>query len=128
MNQVINFILSLLFGVFLSVVHLILFGVFAVTVVGKPFGDSLFELSKFFIWSADKWLTRDREMEDSGVLTVFAVLYLPIGLILALAVLTFGVLSFCTIAGYTFGYKYIKILPFVVWPLGTKCVSEEYVG
>lgn len=128
MNQVVNFILSLLFGVFLSVVHLILFCVFAVTVAGKPFGDSLFELSKFFIWSADKWLTRDREAEDSAVLTVFAVLYLPIGLILALAVLTFGVLSFCTIAGYTFGYKYIKILPFVVWPLGTKCVSEEYVG
>jgi uncharacterized membrane protein YccF (DUF307 family) len=57
--------------------------------------------------------------------TIVNIIWFPIGVILAIAYIVSGIISFITVVGIPAGIVYVRSAKFVIWPIGAKCVSKK---
>ncbi len=128
-----NVVWFIFFGWWEALIHLILAGLFAITIVGIPIAKSMFQFAKLMAFPFGKEIIKETELKGSANVslirkifgTIVNVLWLPFGIILALIYLASGVLSFLTIVGIPVGVVYVRSAAFIVWPIGAKCVSKK---
>ena len=128
-----NLIWFLIFGWWQALVYLILSGVFAITIIGIPIAKSLLQFAKLSAFPFGKEVIKETELKgEENVSTIRKVcgiivniIWLPIGIVLAVIYIVSGILSFITIIGIPAGVVYIRSSKFVVWPIGAKVVSKK---
>ena len=56
---------------------------------------------------------------------ILNIIWVPIGIVLAVIYLASGILSFISILGIPAGIVYCRSAKFVIWPIGAKVVSKK---
>ena len=128
-----NAVWFLLFGWWQALVYLLLSGIFAITIVGIPIAKSLLQFAKLSAFPFGKEVIKETELKGSGnvstIRKVFGVIvniiWIPIGIILAVVYIVSGIASFVTIIGIPAGVVYCRSAKFVIWPIGAKVVSKK---
>lgn len=120
------------FGFLTALVHFLLGLLLTITIIGSPIGIGLIELSKFQMSPFTSVMIPGDRIEDNRSLlrrifeAVIVIIYLPIGLILALATIIQIVLLVVTIVGIPAAIVLAKSLGTYFNPVGKKCVSRIY--
>ena len=120
------------FGFLTALVHFLLGLLLTITIIGSPIGLGLIELSKFQISPFTSVMIPGDRIEDNRSLlrrifeAVIVIIYLPIGLILAVATIIQIVLLIVTIMGIPAAIVLAKSLGTYFNPVGKKCVSRIY--
>ena len=128
-----NAVWFLFFGWWQALVYLLLSGIFAITIVGIPIAKSLLQFAKLSAFPFGKEVIKETELKGSGnvstIRKVFGVIvniiWIPIGIILAVVYIVSGIASFVTIIGIPAGVVYCRSAKFVIWPIGAKVVSKK---
>ncbi len=119
-------------GFLTALLHLLLGLLLVITIIGSPIGLGLIELSKFQMSPFTSVMIPGDRIEDNRSLlrrifeAVIVIIYLPIGLILALATIIQIVLLVVTIVGIPAAIVLAKSLSTYFNPVGKKCVSRIY--
>lgn len=120
------------FGFLTALVHFLLGLLLTITIIGSPIGLGLIELSKFQMSPFTSVMIPGDRIEDNRSLlrrifeAVIVIIYLPIGLLLALATIIQIVLLVVTIVGIPAAIVLAKSLGTYFNPVGKKCVSRIY--
>jgi uncharacterized membrane protein YccF (DUF307 family) len=120
-------------GFALALFWLIIAGIFAITIIGLPIARACLEFAKLSAFPFGKEVIRDTELKGvthvhpvSKVISVILnIIWFPIGLILTIAYLVAGILSFITIIGIPVGIVYIRMGAFLLFPIGARVVSKK---
>ena len=120
-------------GEIFALIWLILAGLFAITIVGLPIARACLEFAKLSAFPFGKEVIRDTELKGSShvstlsnvISIVFNILWFPIGLILAVGYLIAGLAAFITIIGIQIGVVYVRMAPFLLFPIGARVVSKK---
>ncbi|PVU85969.1 hypothetical protein BB561_006850 [Smittium simulii] len=117
-------VLWVVFGGWLYALEYFMGGVFMMlTIVGIPFGFSLWKLAALALWPFGK--TTDVE-RVTGCRVIFNVIWVVFfGWVIALTHLLFAALFAITIIGIPFAIQNIKLAKIALWPLGTKISSSS---
>ncbi len=129
----INFIWFLTFGWLTALIYLLLAAVFALTIIGIPIAKALLQFAKLNAFPFDKEIIKETELKGSknvsGIRKFFGILvnliWLPIGLALAVVYVILGVVNCLTIKGIPQGIVFCRTAKFVIWPIGAKVVSKK---
>ncbi len=129
----INFIWFLTFGWLTALIYLLLSAVFALTIIGIPIAKALLQFAKLNAFPFDKEIIKETELKGSknvsGIRKFFGTLvnliWLPIGLALAVVYVILGVVNCLTIKGIPQGIVFCRTAKFVIWPIGAKVVSKK---
>ncbi|MBR0318021.1 MAG: hypothetical protein IJQ86_01895 [Spirochaetia bacterium] len=128
-----NLIWFVFFGWWQAFVFVLLSIVFSITIFGIPIGKSLLEFAKLSAFPYGKEVIMETELKGSenvsAIRKLFGVvaniIWLPIGLIMAIVYIISGLLFFITILGIPIGVVYCRSAKFVIWPIGAKVVSKK---
>lgn len=128
-----NFIWFLLFGWWQALLYLILSLLFAITIIGFPIAKSLLQFAKLSAFPFGKEVIKETELKGSDNVSVVRkvggmilnIIWVPIGIVLAVIYLASGILSFISILGIPAGIVYCRSAKFVIWPIGAKVVSKK---
>jgi uncharacterized membrane protein YccF (DUF307 family) len=120
-------------GEIVALIWLVLAGLFAITIVGLPIARACLEFAKLSAFPFGKEVIRDTELKGSShvstiwkIISIFLnILWFPIGLILAAGYIIAGLASFITIVGIPVGIVYIRMAPFLLFPIGARVVSKK---
>ena len=120
-------------GLALSVVWIIIAGLFYITIIGIPFGRACLEFAKLSAFPFGKEIIRETELKGSthvsGIRQLFHLLvnllWFPIGISLTLVYFAYGVLSFITVIGIPVGIVYVRMGKFLLFPMGARVVSKK---
>lgn len=121
------------FGWLQALIYLVLAGVFAVTIVGIPLAKAFFEFAKLSAFPFGKEIIKETELKGEGEIsntrriggTIVNLVWLPIGLILSIIHIVFGIIAFMTIIFIPVGVVYVRMGKFLIWPIGAKVVSKK---
>jgi uncharacterized membrane protein YccF (DUF307 family) len=105
----------------------------AVTIIGLPIAKALFNLAKLTAFPFGKRVVRETTLKAEGEVSqarvvggmIANLIWLPLGLMLALVYVLLGFIAAITIIGLPIGIVYIRTAKFVVWPVGAKVVTAE---
>lgn len=118
---------------FLTAIGNFVFGLLLIiTIIGSPIGFGLIELAKFQMFPFSKIMIAGERIDDKRSIVrrifeaIIMLIYLPIGLILALANIVQIVLLMITIVGIPAAIVLAKSLGTYFNPIGKKCVSRIY--
>ena len=128
-----NVVWFLVFGWASALLSLLLAAVMAVTIIGLPIAKALFNLAKLTAFPFGKRVVRETTLKAEGEVSkarvvggmVANLIWLPLGLMLALVYVLLGFIAAITIIGLPIGIVYIRTAKFVVWPVGAKVVTAE---
>lgn len=128
-----NLLWFIIFGWWQAACYLILSAVFAITIVGIPISKSLLQFAMLSAFPFGKEIISETELKGENHVsvirrifgTIVNIIWLPIGIVLAVVNIVSGLLSFVTILGIPAGVVYCRAARFVVWPIGAKCVTKK---
>jgi uncharacterized membrane protein YccF (DUF307 family) len=128
-----NVVWFLVFGWASALLSLLLAAVMAVTIIGLPIAKALFNLAKLTAFPFGKRVVRETTLKAEGEVSqarvvggmIANLIWLPLGLMLALVYVLLGFIAAITIIGLPIGIVYIRTAKFVVWPVGAKVVTAE---
>jgi len=126
-----NLLYFLLGGCIISLYWFILAILAAVTIVGLPWARGCLEIGKLTLHPFGRDVVSIRELDAkvkplSGVFALlFNLVWLPIGLTLAVAHLIHGCLMFVTIIGIPLGIQDFKLAGISLAPVGKRVVLKE---
>jgi uncharacterized membrane protein YccF (DUF307 family) len=114
-------------------VFIILSGIFAITIVGIPIAKALFQFAKLNAFPYGKEIIRETELKGKTNVSkvrkiggiIVNIIWIPIGIILALYFLVAGVLAAITVVGIPVGVVYIRMSKFIITPIGAKVVTNK---
>ncbi len=100
--------------------------------VTAPLGTGLIELGKFLFWPFGNRMISAKKLQGALAINplwrawgmVILILWLPIGIMFALALILQGLLLCITIIGLPAGLAILKAVPTTLNPVGKKCVSK----
>lgn len=128
-----NFIWFILIGWWEALAHLILAGLFAITIVGIPIAKSMFQFAKLMAFPFGKEIIKETDLKGSANVslirkifgTLVNIIWLPFGIIFAVCYFLSALVAFVTIVGIPVGVVYVRSAAFIIWPIGAKCVSKK---
>ena len=128
-----NLIWFVFIGAWQALIILFLSGFMAITIIGYPIAKSLFQFSKLSAFPFGKVVIRETELKGSDNVTsakkiggiVANIIWLPIGLSLAIIYLMVGIFAFFTIIGIPIGIVYVRMAKFLLFPIGAKVVTTK---
>ncbi|HCV23216.1 MAG TPA: YccF domain-containing protein [Candidatus Latescibacteria bacterium] len=103
----------------------------AITIVGLPWTRSCFVMALFHLWPFGREAISRRELTGevdlgTGIIgTIGNILWLPLGLILAIGHVISAFLCFITIIGIPFGIQHLKLAGLAFFPIGRTIVPKE---
>ena len=132
MTSLFNLVWFVFFGAVSAILLLILSAVMAITIIGWPIAKVLFNLAKLSAFPFGKEIIRESTLngkESVGTLRMVCgiianIIWLPIGLFLAVCYGLLAIIAFCTIIGIPVGIVYARLAKFIVWPVGAKVVTS----
>jgi uncharacterized membrane protein YccF (DUF307 family) len=128
-----NCVWFVVFGWWQALAYLLVALIFAITIVGIPLAKSLLQFAKLNAFPFGKEIVKETELKSSDSIsgirkicgTIVNIIWFPIGVILAIAYIVSGIISFITVVGIPAGIVYVRSAKFVIWPIGAKCVSKK---
>jgi uncharacterized membrane protein YccF (DUF307 family) len=124
--KLIGNILWMLLGGFWAAVGYAFAGLICfVLIITIPFGIQAFKLARYTLWPFGSKLVSAVESPVHGVLAVIGnILWLPIGIVMAVVHLIAALLNFITIIGIPFGWAHLKLAGVSLIPFGFRVVDE----
>jgi len=121
------------FGWLQSLVFLVLAAIFAATIVGYPLAKSMMEMAKLSAFPFGKEVIKETELKGTQNIStirkiggaIVNIVWFPIGLILAIIFIFFGILAFISILGIPVGIVYVRTAKFLISPVGAKVVNKK---
>lgn len=128
-----NLIWFVFVGWWQAAIYLVLSLFFAITVVGFPIAKSLLQFAKLSAAPFGKEVIRETELKGSENVSnvrkiggfIANIIWVPIGIFLAMVYIFSGIASCITIIGIPAGIVYCRSAKFVIWPIGAKVVSKK---
>ncbi|MDN4484406.1 YccF domain-containing protein [Demequina lignilytica] len=94
-----------------------------ITIIGIPAGIACFRIGNYSIWPFGREVVRD---PDAGAWTVVGnILWIPLGLILAIAHVVTAVTLAITIIGIPMAWANLKLIPISLTPMGRIVVETH---
>jgi len=132
MSSLGNVIWFVLGGVLVALVWLIFAALFAITIIGLPIARACLEFAKLSAFPFGKAVIRDTELKGADnvsglsktISLVLNILWIPVGVTLALVYLAWGILACCTIVGIPAGIVCVRTAKFVLFPVGARVVTQ----
>ena len=133
MAFLLNIIWFILGGEVLALGWLILSLLFYITIIGAPIGRACLEFAKLSAAPFGKQIVKEDEIKIDGdvpgwkkVLSlILNILWFPLGLVMSLLYLVYGLLSMITIIGIPAGVVYLRMGKFLFAPIGVRVVKKD---
>tara|TARA_B100000900_G_C20153675_1_gene542934 strand:- start:40 stop:546 length:507 start_codon:yes stop_codon:yes gene_type:complete len=131
MTSLFNLVWFVFFGAVSAVLLLVLSLLMAITIIGWPIAKVLFNLAKLSAFPFGKEIVRESTLNGKDSVGTFRtvggfianILWLPLGLVLAVCYGILAIFAFITIIGIPIGIVYVRLAKFIVWPVGAKVVT-----
>jgi len=117
-----------LFGGWLAALANVIFGLLCyLTVVIIPLGAICFKVAGFMVAPFGKVIVPKEGKSKAGktLMIIMNILWLPVGLINALAMSVSCLVLAITIIGLPFALQGIKLINYILWPFGREAISKE---
>lgn len=133
MALIFNIVWFILIGWWNSLAFLLLGGIFAITIIGIPIAQALFQFAILNAFPFGKEIIRETELEGpdnvSSVKKCFQFIlnavWFPFGLVFSIIFLVAGLLAFISIVGIPVGVVCVKMGQFLLFPIGAKVVTQK---
>lgn len=133
MTSLFNLIWFVFFGLISAIILLVLSAAMAITIIGWPIAKVLFNLAKLSAFPFGKEIIRESTLNGKNSVSTFRkvcgvianVIWLPLGLFLAICYGVLAIVAFITIIGIPIGIVYARLAKFIVWPVGAKVVTAK---
>ena len=131
MTSLFNLVWFVFFGAASAIMLLVLSAVMAITIIGWPIAKVLFNLAKLSAFPFGKEIVREATLNSKESVSTLRmvcgiianIIWLPIGLFLAVCYGLLAIVAFCTIIGIPVGIVYVRLAKFIIWPVGAKVVT-----
>ncbi|WP_062316895.1 YccF domain-containing protein [Demequina maris] len=123
MRTLLNIIWFFFAGIGLWVSYAIVGVIAFITIIGIPAGIACFRIANYAIWPFGREVVRDA---DAGAWTVVGnILWIPLGLILAIAHVVTAFTLAITIIGIPMAWANLKLIPISLTPMGRIVVETH---
>jgi uncharacterized membrane protein YccF (DUF307 family) len=128
-----NLIWFIFVGWWNALIIFILSGFMALTIIGWPIAKSLVQFAKLSAFPFGKEVVKETELKGSSNVSsvskigglIANVIWLPLGLIMTIVFLFWGIICFITIIFIPVGIVYVRMGRFIIWPIGAKVITKK---